>query len=170
MAINRSRVAWFVIALGAVAAGSACLTIAQIMRTARWPTAPGVVTTVSPSPNPIVVPRTRLGLPITQRSRIYISYTYRVADRDYRGSRLSAALPSSRDATRQTFAKYAAGNAVTVHYDPADPSNAVLDTDVPVPLVLEFLLAVGCTMAVLVGTRPHRVRGRDRESPLTRAR
>ncbi len=154
MATHRSHVAGFVIALGAIAAGSACLTIAQIMQTARWPTALGVVTTVSPSPNPIVVPRTRLGLPITQRSRIYVSYTYQVEDREYRGTRLSAALPSSRDATRQTFAKYAAGNAVTVHYDPADPSEAVLETTVPAPLIVELVVAAVFTLAVLIGTRP----------------
>jgi hypothetical protein len=158
--IHRSHVAWLVIILGSVAAGSTWLTIARIMQTARWPTVPGVMTAVSASPNRVVVPRTRLGLPVTQRSRIYVSYTCRVSDREYRGSRLSAALPSARDATRQAFMKYAIGNAVTVHYDPADPSTAVLETAIPGPLILEFLLAVGFTAAVLIGTRPHRWRDR----------
>jgi hypothetical protein len=158
--IHRSHIAWLVIALGAIAAGSTGLTIAQIMQTARWPTVPGVVTTASGSPNMIGVPRTRLGLPVTQNSRIYVSYTYRVSDREYRGSRLSAALPSARDATRQAFARYAAGNAVTVHYDPTDPSVAVLQTAVPGPLIMECLLAVGFTLAVLIGTRPRQWWGR----------
>lgn len=82
-----------------------------------------------------------------------MSYMYRVSDREYRGNRLSAALPSARDATRQAFVKYSAGNTVTVHYDPADPSKAVLETTVPGSLITEFLLAAGFTVVVLIGTR-----------------
>jgi Protein of unknown function (DUF3592) len=154
MVAHRSQVAWFVIILGAIVAGSTCLTIARVMQTARWPTVAGVVTAVSLSPT-IVVPSR---WPLAQRGRIYVSYMYRVSDREYRGTRLSAALPSPRDATRHAFAKYATGNAVTVHYDPTDPSMAVLETAVPGPLILEFLLGVGFTVAVLIGTRQRRAR------------
>jgi len=35
---------------------------------------------------------------------------------------------------------------------------AVLDTAVPVPLILEFLLGVGFTVAVFIGTRQRRAR------------
>lgn len=80
-----------------------------------------------------------------------VVYRYRVANVEYRGTRIS---PGGRVyATFDTFARqrirpYRQGDKVTVHYDPANPAMAVLETRayagwVPWALALLFLAAAG---------------------------
>jgi Protein of unknown function (DUF3592) len=61
-----------------------------------------------------------------------IEYSYRVQDRDYHGTRLAfgADVAGPRDLAEKTAARYPVGSKVTVHFDPANPSFAVLDTHI----------------------------------------
>jgi hypothetical protein len=59
-----------------------------------------------------------------------LAYSYRVGERDYRGDHAAFGPRSSLDEALidRLAEQYKTGGQVTVHYDPADPSAAVLDT------------------------------------------
>jgi len=61
-----------------------------------------------------------------------IEFAFTVADSRIRGTRVRFTELGSTDAdwARGIAAKYPVGTAVTVHYDPADPSRAILETGV----------------------------------------
>jgi hypothetical protein len=87
-----------------------------------WPTVPGVLE------------ERKADERVTPRSDSYaisLSYSYEVGGRKYRGDRLAFA-PSRLDAGALVdglLDKYRANAAVTVHYNPADPQDSVLETD-----------------------------------------
>ena len=58
-----------------------------------------------------------------------VEYSYRVQGRDYHGSRLAfgADVAGPRDFAEAIVARYPAGREVTVHFNPANPSFAVLE-------------------------------------------
>jgi|AMWB02.1.fsa_nt_gi hypothetical protein len=58
-----------------------------------------------------------------------VTYEYEVDGQTYTGNRLGFGSGSfSEKKAKAKIAPYPAGAAVTVHYDPAEPSNAVLET------------------------------------------
>jgi hypothetical protein len=61
-----------------------------------------------------------------------VEYSYRVEDRDYHGTRLAfgADVAGAQARAEATVARYPAGRTVTVHFDPANPSSAVLEPHV----------------------------------------
>jgi hypothetical protein len=71
-----------------------------------------------------------------------VAYRYRVGSREFSGSRLSFAnlRSGSFKPAAAIVARYPAGKNVMVHYDPARPHRAVLDTRSP---GLRLLLAAG---------------------------
>ncbi len=78
------------------------------------------------------VVETRLDEVSTSRSVAYravVVYAYKIDNRDYRASRISFAEPiaTPEAAQRPTLDQYAVGSQVVVHYDPNEPSQAVLD-------------------------------------------
>ena len=58
-----------------------------------------------------------------------VEYAYRVNGREYHGAQLSfgARVAGSEELAQAKAAQYPAGTEVVVHYDPDNPSNAVLD-------------------------------------------
>lgn len=86
-------------------------------------------------------------------SRLYwpnVEYRYGVRDSTYVGTRVRAILTraSSDGPARRVVARYPVGAAVTVFYDPADPSSALLETESGAVVGFLFAAAGAC---VLIG-------------------
>jgi hypothetical protein len=90
-----------------------------------WLTAPGVVLT-----SELKVNRSRNSRGQTTTSYIpQVSYQYQVKDQTYNGNRLGfGSTGYGQGKANKKIALYPQGAQVTVHYNPADPSKAVLET------------------------------------------
>lgn len=60
-----------------------------------------------------------------------IIYAYEVAGRKLRGERLSIGADLGNSEVAEKLKRYKPGMAVTVHYDPRKPENAVIERDLP---------------------------------------
>ena len=96
----------------------------QANQAARWPKAPGRIVasraegrSSSSGRNP-----TRVYEPV-------VEYAYSVAGQEYRGSRVSfgASVAAGKSWAQKRASAYPVGGAVTVHYDPANPAESVLE-------------------------------------------
>lgn len=74
-----------------------------------------------------------------------VEYEFSAAGRTWRGSRIGIGEDTGGANTEATLARYPAGAAVTVYYDPADPSNCVLEREVPKGV------GKGCAAIVAIG-------------------
>jgi hypothetical protein len=94
---------------------------------ARWPTMTGTILSSIAESHRSLVPGGR-GQTVIQWSPV-VEYSYRVQGRDYHGSRLAfgADVAGPRDFAEAIVARYPAGREVTVHFNPANPSFAVLE-------------------------------------------
>ncbi len=71
-----------------------------------------------------------------------VRYTYEVDGVEYQSSRIAfgpTEYTSSRRKVAQVLARYPEGSAVTVHYNPNDPHEAVLETQVQGSLVFTLI-------------------------------
>jgi hypothetical protein len=115
---------------------------AQLVATAHavraWPTAEGLVTESellsAHEPHDLTTPMYTAS----------ITYTYTVGSRGYAASRVTFAdHSSSRPAgMAAVVARYPLGSSVSVHYDPAEPASAVLETPTPLPVYGPLLLGL----------------------------
>ncbi|HTD59314.1 MAG TPA: DUF3592 domain-containing protein [Gemmatimonadaceae bacterium] len=157
VAVRRSWLVWLVVAFGALLAISSAQDIDSIAETARWPTTPGTIVASSIAPEDIGTLINRWRSARIYTNRLHLTYAFEVGGRPYTGTRWSALSPSGNQATHAMLRKYAPGTGVTVHYDPRDPSAAVLDTSWPIGRWLQL----GCALALMVGvwtaTRPRRL-------------
>ncbi len=98
-----------------------------------------------------------------------IQYTYTVNDREYTGSRVShgdIGTSDSRDAAK-IVARYPAQKTVSIYYDPADPSQAVLETGFTTGLLLPLGLGTVFTLAgglMLIGFTFQFIRSRNQSN------
>jgi hypothetical protein len=74
-----------------------------------------------------------------------VEYSYAVNGRNYRSSqiKLMVQISGSEAAAAKVVARYPAGGAVDVHYDPADPSTAALENPSGGPVIL-LVVALAC--------------------------
>lgn len=100
------------------------------MTAARWPTTAGTVLSSEARSRRVLAPG-RGNQTMVVWSPL-VEYSYRVGARDYHGARVAfgAAVAGGQESADATVARYPAGSAVTVHYDPGNPSFAVLETRV----------------------------------------
>ena len=108
-----------------------------------WPTAPGRVTDSRVASHTSF----RNGRQITQIAGV-VKYEYQVMGQTYESDKLGFGnAASGRKNANAKVAEYPAGTAVTVHYDPADPSKSVLETKaygfVTSILVAAFMIVIG---------------------------
>jgi hypothetical protein len=134
---HRSKVAWVVLVCGVVFAASNAYDIVRVVVSGRWPIVTGIITALSERPDRVVAPKP-LGYHSVPPS-LYVRYDYTVRGGKYEGSRLSFAAPPT---TQRALDTYSVGSVVAVHYDPVDPSSAVLATSVPADRIIELLLAL----------------------------
>jgi hypothetical protein len=157
VAVRRSWLVWLVIAFGALLAISSAQDIDIVAETARWPTTSGTVVAANIASEDVGTYFGRRGNSRMHESRLHLTYDFDVDGHQYTGSRWNALPPSSNQATHAMLRKYAPGTGVTVHYDPRDPSAAVLDTSWPIGRWLQL----GCALALMAGvwtaTRPRRL-------------
>jgi hypothetical protein len=74
-----------------------------------------------------------------------VEYEFVVAGTTYRGTRISIGEDSGGANTDTTLARYPIAATVMVYYDPADPTDCVLERDIP----REF--GRGCALMVVIG-------------------
>ena len=120
---------FFVVILTIVALGSCVFIVAATSKWTRardslsWPTAAGVVVWS----NVGSYTRATKGGDRTY-CNAQVDYTFEVQGRPHKGSKISLGFPSNEQADAQAVvARYPLGTAAQVHYDPADPSIAVLE-------------------------------------------
>ena len=81
-----------------------------------------------------------------------VEYEFAVAGTTYRGSRISIGEDSGGTNTDATLARYPIDATVMVYYDPADPTDCVLERDIPQGFGrgCALLVAIGAIMAACV--------------------
>ena len=79
-----------------------------------------------------------------------VEYSYRVGDHEYHSTQLSfgGTQAASQQNAEARAARYPAGNLVLVHYDPKNPSNAVLELKVALGLPFLAVAVVFLGLAV----------------------
>ena len=78
----------------------------------------------------------------------FVEYEYRVGDREYRCSRVTIGEKTSGEELEAILARYPVGTPVTVYYDPAKPTRAVLERTLPMGTMAA---GVGCLMLFFIG-------------------
>jgi len=121
-----------------------------------WQTTEGVVLGVQPKAlgNPLRRPNSLRG----PREAPIVAYQYRVGGETFSGSRHNLATDWVPDlSVAEAQGRYVAGSAVTVHFDPANPRDAVLSRAASSSPLLGFGLGALCVAgAVLLGIRSRR--------------
>lgn len=132
------------------------------LRSASWPTAPGVVTDS----------RVTLSLSSgTTRYWAHVEAAYTVMGRPYRTQRRTyRSSESAESAVRGAVARYPEGRTVRVHYDPAVPARAVLEPGTDPVVFGAFALTVLVTLlgaAITLSTLPVVATTLQRRRPVT---
>lgn len=97
--------------------GAAWWSAVMNAKAADWPDTPG-----------LIVHSEHRQAPDGDNDSVRIEYDYQVAGQSHRGSKVSYAGGPAQAADKAALvARYPLGLAVTVYYDPADPSRAVLE-------------------------------------------
>ena len=106
----------------------------------HWPTTPGVVTEsrITYDTEPAAPRLSRVHRRIV--TRFHIRYRYTIGGREYSGTRLNLRPRTARPDARSLVTHYPENAAVTVYYDAADPTTAVIDASVPAGSVAEMIL------------------------------
>jgi hypothetical protein len=128
----------------ALLAAMVAVKLADVRRAKSWSETAGrvVVSTVKARHHQFA------GEPTTVRNEPLIRYEFTVADKLYRGSRIAIGDDSGGANTEATLERFPEGATVTVYFDPADPTNCVLERGVPdgVARGCAVLLALAATL------------------------
>jgi hypothetical protein len=113
----------------------------EARRAAAWPQAAGRIVKST-----IEARRQRSADEATTVTNVpVVEYEYSVAGTTYRGTRISIGEDSGGANTDATLARYPAAATVMVYYDPADPTDCVLEHDIPPGF------GRGCALMVAIG-------------------
>ncbi|MFI4999421.1 MAG: DUF3592 domain-containing protein [Reyranellales bacterium] len=120
----------FFLGCGLVASLSLISNLASALAAARWPTAVGTVLTSRAESRRELAPGGGNQTMVVWSP--LVEYSYRVGGRDYHGARIAfgPAVSAGRDLADSIAGRYPEGATVTVHYDPANPSQSTLETHV----------------------------------------
>jgi hypothetical protein len=118
----------FFVACGLVSSLVVISDLAETRAAMRWPTAQGTVLS-SRAESRRELAQTGGGTTVTVWSPL-VEYSYQVGTRSYHGSRIAFGpeVAGARELADQTVARYPTGATVSVHYDPANPAHATLET------------------------------------------
>lgn len=100
----------------------------QVWAVRRWPSTSGVVVEAGEQRRQVKVPsrrRTRF----EERVFANIVYNYEIAGQSYRNSRVTIGEDRGNFEVAETLARYPVGQPVTVYYNPARPSEALLERE-----------------------------------------
>lgn len=100
--------------------GSEALEVRQARRSQAWPVTEGTVLR-----SEVVVERVQAD----DDFHAEVTYRYRLNGREYQGDRIGFGfeLSDRLDSAEAIVARYPAGSSILVYYDPADPSQSVLE-------------------------------------------
>ena len=120
----------FFLACGLFAGVMMIASLATAQLAARWPTTPGTVIT-----SQVESRREPTGGGASRTMVVWsplVEYVYRVGTREYHGTRIGfgPTVSAGRDLAEAVIARYPEKATVTVHYHPANPSQATLETHV----------------------------------------
>src|SRR5262245_12563145 len=120
----------------------------EVLRVRRWAGAPGrIVVSTSAA---CAVSRGDADSNDTQlRNFAGIEYEYAVAQRTYRGTRVSIGENMGNFEVAETIARYPVGKAVTVYYNAAKHEQSLLERDLP-PGVSKAVIMFMVVLAALV--------------------
>jgi hypothetical protein len=144
------------LALGAVFAITAIGFRRKAAACACWPTVTGEILTARTDTmidDDIMDRNDRGPRPVQVLGTAAVHYAYRVAGRDYQSTRLYLGRPvftNNLKAAAATVAKYPPHAPVTVHYNPANPAEAVLEPASLANAHLALAAAIGFGVAGLV--------------------
>jgi Protein of unknown function (DUF3592) len=105
----------------------------QTRASARWPTASGTVTqsdVIEEEIEDTDNDNDKSSIRKIHRYQVDLRYAYQVGKHDFVGFALNSGwtgIYGTREAAEKAAAQYARGQPVVVHYDPAQPGNAVLE-------------------------------------------
>jgi hypothetical protein len=125
------------------------VSIKQAVAASRWPVAEGRVVSSTTESFKTRVGGAHTGQLVTFYQAV-VEYSYRVDGRDYHGTRLSfgGKQSTAEGPAKRKAARYPSGSTVQVRYDPADPSQAVLETRVALSWLLLVASVVFLGLAV----------------------
>jgi hypothetical protein len=105
----------------------------QVRAAREWPSTPGKVAISNSEVRDFKVMDSERadGYRIEQRNFANVVYEYSVAGKKLRNNRVSIGEDLGNFQVAETIAKYPAGMAVTVYYNPLHPNEAVLERDLP---------------------------------------
>lgn len=140
----------FLAAIPALIVVAAVYKYLEVMQASRWPSTPGRIVTSRTETRDV-----ESGGPddddTEARTFAKIEYDYKVADRTYRGNRVSIGEDMGNFEIAQTLAKYPVGKPVTVYYNPNKREQSVLERDVPPGLWKGVAIIVLVLIALIVG-------------------
>ncbi|MDP3547158.1 MAG: DUF3592 domain-containing protein [Phreatobacter sp.] len=160
------EVRYLLIGFACVVAAVLALAIAvkwwEVRKASRWLPAPGRIVSSRVVQREVSAGEGRMEM----RNFPAITFTYKVGNRTYRSDRYSIRENLGNTDVAETLAKFRKGAEVTVFYDPDDPSQAVIERDMPEgafqALSLVAALIVVGAAALVFGTtdivrwlRPH---------------
>ncbi len=101
--------------------------LAEVSAARRWPATTGKILSSG------IAARRKPSQPRGDSVANYpeVVYEYRVGGRRYRGERVSIGEAAGNFGVEETLARYPAGAAVQVYYNPANPAEAVLERELP---------------------------------------
>jgi hypothetical protein len=148
---------WYVYAmllapLGLVLFAAAYKTL-QVRAAREWPSAPGKVVISNSEVRKIrVIDSDREdGHRFEERNFANIVYEYAVAGKKWRNNRVSIGEDLGNFEVAETIAKYPAGMAVSVYYNPLHPNEAVLERDLPKGLWGCLGIGTAVVLAIVFG-------------------
>jgi hypothetical protein len=132
----------FALALPATIAAAMGIKLAQVKRAQAWTKAPGRITRSE------LATETRHGKEV-QVPRI--EYEFKVGFHKLTGRRVSFAEVIAGPQAREALARYLAGTSVQVYYDPANPSDCVVEREMPSFVHAAWGVVAVLTAAILFG-------------------
>ena len=119
--------------VGALAAG-------REIRARLWPTVRGEIQQVLIRQDTVGVYVGKFGNAVVRADRLRIRYNYSVSAAPYVGTRIGMSNDASRAVGKRD--KYSVGQEVQVHYNPSDPSDAVLELSYGVRAIIGMLVGL----------------------------
>ncbi len=122
--------------------GAAVFKAFEIRRARRWPSVPGRIVS---SRRMVESGRDKPEGLHVDREIAHVEFEYEVAGVLYASRRITTGERVAGDDIEPLLARYPAGAAVTVHYDPKEPANGIVERDAP-----EGMLR-GCLVVLALG-------------------
>ncbi len=136
-------------------AGAHAVDIWNVRGAAHWPAVPGRVTSAEVTSGQAMYPSMTRSGRRPGVSRCHIQYVYVAQGRELTGWRIDWRRDAEHYFPYRECGHYRVGLPVTVHYDPTDPIQTVLDPSLPPSLVAELCLGVATAIGGLALFRYH---------------